>query len=87
MTGFDEYSDNGKQQQAAVPNLDIDGIILQLLENKGSTKQIQLSELQIRDICLASRAIFLAQSNLLELTAPVSIMGDIHGLIFQRFKM
>lgn len=35
--------------------------------------------MQIRDLCTAARGIFLAQPALLELAAPVNILGDIHG--------
>ena len=40
---------------------------------------MQLPEYQIRQLCMASRAIFLEQPMLLELCAPVNVMGDIHG--------
>ncbi|KAL6323773.1 hypothetical protein AAG906_002241 [Vitis piasezkii] len=42
-------------------------------------KQVQLSESEIRQLCVVSREIFLKQPNLLELCAPIKICGDIHG--------
>ncbi|XP_010542942.1 PREDICTED: serine/threonine-protein phosphatase PP1 isozyme 7-like isoform X2 [Tarenaya hassleriana] len=42
-------------------------------------KIVQLSEIEIRQLCFVSRDIFLRQPNLLELEAPVKICGDIHG--------
>jgi hypothetical protein len=42
-------------------------------------QQIHLPELQIRQLCLVAREIFLQQPMLLELEAPVNIVGDIHG--------
>ncbi|BBG98008.1 type one serine/threonine protein phosphatase 4 [Prunus dulcis] len=42
-------------------------------------KQVQLSESEIKQLCVASREIFLQQPNLLELEAPIKICGDIHG--------
>ena len=60
--------------------LDIGSVIDQLLSVRGSPgKQVQLLEPVIRQLCLRSREIFLAQPNLLELSAPINILGDIHG--------
>ncbi|CAH8390177.1 unnamed protein product [Eruca vesicaria subsp. sativa] len=56
----------------------LDDIIRRLLEGKGG-KQVQLSESEIRQLCLNARQIFLSQPNLLELHAPIRICGDIHG--------
>ncbi|XP_074647206.1 uncharacterized protein LOC141903131 [Tubulanus polymorphus] len=59
---------------------DVNAVIEQLLsvrDNPG--KQVQLPEMQIRQLCQLSRAIFLEQPNLIELEAPVNICGDIHG--------
>ncbi|KAL3686318.1 hypothetical protein R1sor_008892 [Riccia sorocarpa] len=59
----------------------LDDVILRLLEVRAGRpgKQVQLSEAEIRQLCLASKDIFLAQPNLLELEAPIKICGDIHG--------
>ncbi|KAK2988471.1 hypothetical protein RJ640_007040, partial [Escallonia rubra] len=38
-----------------------------------SFKLVQLSELEIRQLCLRSKDIFLQQPNLLELEAPIKI--------------
>ncbi|XP_064478753.1 serine/threonine-protein phosphatase alpha-2 isoform-like isoform X1 [Ornithodoros turicata] len=61
--------------------LDVDSALEQLLAAKGqpTTRQVQLSEQQIRALCSAAREIFLSQPMLLELAAPVNIVGDIHG--------
>ncbi|KAL0387404.1 UNVERIFIED_CONTAM: Serine/threonine-protein phosphatase PP1 isozyme 9 [Sesamum radiatum] len=56
----------------------LDDIIRRLLEGKGG-KQVQLSEAEIRQLCVNSRQIFLSQPNLLQLRAPIRICGDIHG--------
>ncbi|TYH74036.1 hypothetical protein ES332_D05G370000v1 [Gossypium tomentosum] len=42
-------------------------------------KQVQLSESKIKQLCVASKDIFVQQPNLLELEAPIKICGDIHG--------
>ncbi|CAI8601860.1 unnamed protein product [Vicia faba] len=58
----------------------LDGIINRLLEVRGRPgKQVQLSEGEIKQLCMVSRDIFLKQPNLLELEAPIKICGDIHG--------
>ena len=38
-------------------------------------KQVQLSESEIRQLCVVSREIFLKQPNSLELCAPIKICG------------
>uniref|UniRef100_A0A1B0G9U5 Serine/threonine-protein phosphatase n=1 Tax=Glossina morsitans morsitans TaxID=37546 RepID=A0A1B0G9U5_GLOMM len=42
-------------------------------------KSVQMSESEVRGLCLKSREIFLQQPILLELEAPLIICGDIHG--------
>ncbi|OAY42335.1 serine/threonine-protein phosphatase PP1 [Manihot esculenta] len=56
----------------------LDDIIRRLLDGKGG-KQVQLSEGEIRQLCVNARQIFLSQPNLLQLNAPIRICGDIHG--------
>ncbi|GAB2218693.1 hypothetical protein Droror1_Dr00001920 [Drosera rotundifolia] len=56
----------------------LEDIIRRLLEGKGG-KQVQLSEGEIRQLCVNARTIFLSQPNLLDLHAPIRICGDIHG--------
>lgn len=58
----------------------LDSIITRLLDVKGKPgKQVQLSESEIRQLCLTSREIFLKQPNLLKIEAPIKICGDVHG--------
>ncbi|XP_055846778.1 serine/threonine-protein phosphatase beta isoform isoform X1 [Episyrphus balteatus] len=42
-------------------------------------KAVQMSEAEVRGLCLKSREIFLQQPILLDLEAPLIICGDIHG--------
>lgn len=42
-------------------------------------KTVQMTEAEVRGLCLKSREIFLQQPILLELEAPLKICGDIHG--------
>lgn len=59
----------------------LDDIICRLLEFQQArpSRQVQLMETEIRQLCAVSREIFLQQPNLLELEAPIKICGDIHG--------
>lgn len=61
--------------------LNVDSVIQRLLEVRGCRpgKNVQLTEGEVRGLCLKSREIFLSQSILLELEAPLKICGDIHG--------
>ena len=58
-------------------DLDIDKIISKLLEarDKKPGRQIYLTEQDIKCLCLKSREIFLSQSMLIELDAPIKICG------------
>ena len=57
----------------------LDDIISRLLDFRnprpGSARQVQLSESDIRQLCTASKEVFLQQPNLLELEAPIKICG------------
>lgn len=59
----------------------LDDIINRLLEFRngrpGTARQVQLSESEIRQLCAASKDIFLQQPVLLELEAPIKICGKL----------
>uniref|UniRef100_A0A1I8IMP1 Serine/threonine-protein phosphatase n=1 Tax=Macrostomum lignano TaxID=282301 RepID=A0A1I8IMP1_9PLAT len=50
-------------------------------------KNVQLTEGEIRGLCLKSREIFLSQPILLELEAPLKICGDIHGQYYDLLRL
>uniref|UniRef100_A0A8C2TR54 Serine/threonine-protein phosphatase n=3 Tax=Sauria TaxID=32561 RepID=A0A8C2TR54_COTJA len=82
----------GKQRPAAMADtekLNLDSIIGRLLEVQGSRpgKNVQLTENEIRGLCLKSREIFLSQPILLELEAPLKICGDIHGQYYDLLRL
>lgn len=56
-------------------------MINRLLEVRGGRpgKTVQMTEAEVRALCVKSREIFLSQPILLELEAPLKICGDIHG--------
>lgn len=55
----------------------LDGVIKRLLEVRGKPgKQVQLSETEIRQLCVVSKDIFLRQPVLLELEPPIKICGN-----------
>jgi len=66
---------------AADTELNVDSLISRLLEVRGTRpgRTVQMTEAEVRGLCLKSREIFLQQPILLELEAPLKICGDIHG--------
>jgi serine/threonine-protein phosphatase PP1 catalytic subunit len=56
--------------------LDLDKVIEKLLENrKNPGKFVGLTENEIRALCLKSKEVFISQPILLELEAPIKIVG------------
>ncbi|TVU49175.1 hypothetical protein EJB05_00471, partial [Eragrostis curvula] len=55
-----------------------DDMIRRLLAARGG-RDAELTEAEIRQLCAAARAAFLAEPTLLELDSPINICGDIHG--------
>jgi len=70
-------------------NLDVDKIIERLLEVRGKRpgKHVNLTEAEIRNLCLKSREVFISQPILLELEAPIKIVGDIHGQYYDLLRL
>ncbi|KAK5239293.1 serine/threonine protein phosphatase Pzh1, partial [Exophiala xenobiotica] len=65
-----------------VNDMDLDDMISRLLDagyTTKVTKAVCLKNAEITAICAAVREVLLSQPALLELNAPVKIVGDIHG--------
>ncbi|KAL9041472.1 MAG: hypothetical protein Q9214_004100 [Letrouitia sp. 1 TL-2023] len=74
--------DDDGMEIGALKSIDLDDMITRLLDAGYSakiTKQVCLKNAEITAICNAARELFLNQPALLELSAPVKIVGDIHG--------
>ena len=69
------------QGQGGMDHAVLDDIIRRLTEVRLARpgKQVQLSESEIKQLCVASRDIFIQQPNLLELEAPIKICGTLHA--------
>ena len=67
----------------------LDSIISRLLEVRTSRpgRQVNLSEMEVRTLCIKSREVFMSQPILIELEAPVKICGDIHGQYFDLLQL
>ncbi|XP_014255789.1 serine/threonine-protein phosphatase alpha-3 isoform-like [Cimex lectularius] len=60
--------------------MDLDGFIVRLIEMRGARcAKSTLTEGEVTILCQRSREILLEQPSLLELEAPLTICGDIHG--------
>ena len=70
-------------------DLDVDAVIDKLLEVRGSKpgRQVQLTEQEIKALCIQSRDIFINQPILLELEAPIKIVGDVHGQYYDLLRL
>eukprot|EP00361_Fabrea_salina_P000238 CAMPEP_0202427736 /NCGR_PEP_ID=MMETSP1345-20130828/1894_1 /ASSEMBLY_ACC=CAM_ASM_000843 /TAXON_ID=342563 /ORGANISM="Fabrea Fabrea salina" /LENGTH=328 /DNA_ID=CAMNT_0049038523 /DNA_START=980 /DNA_END=1966 /DNA_ORIENTATION=- len=71
------------------PDLNVDSVIDKLLEVRGCRpgKQVNLTEQEVRGLCIHAREIFMQQPILLELEAPLRICGDIHGQYYDLLRL
>jgi len=67
----------------------IDKVLEQLLsvKKKKPGKHVTLSENDIKNICNRAREVFISQPILLELEAPIKIVGDIHGQYYDLLRL
>jgi len=69
--------------------VDIDDIIARLLEKRNSApgSQVQLRVNEVRYLIEKCREIFICQPVLLDLEAPLKIVGDIHGQYYDLLRL
>jgi serine/threonine-protein phosphatase PP1 catalytic subunit len=67
----------------------VDVIIDKLLSVRGARpgKQVDMSEAEIKMLCLRSRDLLISQPMLLELEAPIKICGDVHGQYYDLLRL
>ena len=78
----DEAASSPGMGIGSLKSIDVDDMINRLLDagySSKATKAVCLKNAEIVAICSAVREVLLAQPALLELGAPVKIVGDIHG--------
>jgi len=70
-------------------NLAIDEIVASLLQVRSARpgKEVVLPERQITLLCHAARDVFIQQPILLELEAPIKIVGDVHGQYYDLLRL
>ncbi|KAJ5888241.1 Serine/threonine-protein phosphatase PP-Z [Penicillium taxi] len=81
-TPLDNSGSSPGMGMGALKSIDLDDMISRLLDAGYSakvTKTVCLKNAEITAICSAARELFLSQPALLELSAPVKIVGDVHG--------
>ncbi|KAF2021785.1 serine/threonine-protein phosphatase PP-Z [Aaosphaeria arxii CBS 175.79] len=77
-------------ETSALKPSDLDDMIQRLLDAAYTgkvTKTVCLKNAEIFAICAAAREVFLNQPSLLELSAPVKIVGDVHGQYTDLIRM
>ncbi|KAJ5156226.1 hypothetical protein N7492_009029 [Penicillium capsulatum] len=85
-----ETSGSPGMGMGALKSIDLDDMITRLLDAGYSTKvtkTVCLKNAEITAICSAARELFLSQPALLELSAPVKIVGDVHGQYTDLIRM
>lgn len=80
--GLPGASPGGGMAMGDVNDIDLDDMISRLLDagyTTKVTKAVCLKNAEITAVCQAVREVLLSQPALIELNAPVKIVGDIHG--------
>ena len=86
---FDE-DPNASVGMSDIKDIDLDDFIKRLLDAGYAgkvTKSVCLKNAEITAICQRAREVFLSQPALLELDAPVKIVGDVHGQYTDLIRM
>jgi len=77
------------QSKTKAGSLAVDEVIASLLQVRSARpgKEVVLPERQITLLCHAARDIFIQQPILLELEAPIKIVGDVHGQYYDLLRL
>ena len=89
VTDFGQAADSAPPM-ADFKQIDLDDFIKRLLDAAYSgkiTKSVCLKNAEITAICHRAREVFLTQPALLELEAPVKVVGDVHGQYTDLIRM
>ncbi|RPA73830.1 phospho protein phosphatase PPZ [Ascobolus immersus RN42] len=80
----------GAMGMSALKSIDLDDMISRLLDAGYAgkvTKSVCLKNAEIIAVCQAAREVLLSQPALIELAAPVKIVGDVHGQYSDLIRM
>lgn len=89
-SGSPNQDANGNVAMGDIKDIDLDDFIKRLLDAAYAgkvTKSVCLKNAEIVAICHRAREVFLSQPALLELDAPVKIVGDVHGQFTDLIRM
>lgn len=81
---------NANVSMSEIKDIDLDDYIKRLLDAGYAgkvTKSVCLKNAEIVAICQRAREVFLSQPALLELDAPVKVVGDVHGQFTDLIRM
>ncbi|POR38038.1 Serine/threonine-protein phosphatase [Tolypocladium paradoxum] len=90
MDAGSKADSNGNVAMAEIKDMDLDDYIKRLLDAGYAgkvTKGVCLKNAEIVAICQRAREVLLSQPALLELDAPVKIVGDVHGQYTDLIRM
>lgn len=65
-----------RASMGAMDGAALDEVVRRLVEVGRGGRQVQLSEAEIRQLCVEAKTVLLSQPNLLRIPAPVKICGE-----------
>lgn len=83
-------SNEATKTSSSLYDVNIDDIIERLTDYglaRKSPRKFQVTSEELRFVCAKARQVFLSQPMLLELAAPVKVVGDIHGQFYDLLRV